>query len=633
MRKSRKIWTLNRAFFACFTVACVAYSPSNAQVGEALPLDDPNAVMEMLISAVKAIEQPATGRGTAMIKIENVGVPFEGKDLTVDFVFKDQKSRVDIFESEAEGRGSRLQAIARSDKGFLNVLQHEVFVDRLEFYPDEVGRDFHPDTFFTFLGGMSLVEWFEYQLDPPEPRVISVELDHDDILHVSVRIHVVVPKRPGRAAKEYDSEGTIRFDTQEGLRPVFFESKSTYSDGSWRARRANLQWAKFGSTWYVSAFECHNLPSNHRHTVGTVKKFSPNVEVSDKEFTLDGMDVPDGMRVNDMIAGVRYRYEAAISLMEDPNRLERAQPAPLERADGGKQEAFLDAQMLIDGWEASYCHIDSYKVRYAKIMLDEKGQNPSYKIARSIHQERIQDGRKFLVRTGDSPQAFDGTGDYAIRSFDGSIGKGYLSDLSGRNPGRGTIYRGLSGKSSEIMNLLGYFLESVPDLANKPTSREGPRWKVLKQQYPLGIPIFLRWYNSALEAEGVKVRPYLESVAGESCHVLELDFKSHSRTYWFAHEKGMLPMKKRLVLGGGKVATKEVKEIVSVTTDTGILWYPRVIMEEQIKGPNYSYTMKVTVDEFVPYFKAPAETFSYVFPNGTRVWDKIKDLRYRIGDN
>ena len=291
--------------------------PCGAREPDKLPLDDPNAVMKMLLSAVKAIEQPATGRGTATMKIENIGAPFEGKDLTVDFAFKDHKSRVDIFESEAEGRGSRLQAIARSDKGFLNVLQHEVFVDRLEFYPDNVGQDFHPDTFFTFLGGMRLVDWFEYQLDPPEPRVISVELDDDGVLRFSVRIHVVLPKRPGRAAKEYDAEDTITFDTQEGLRPVSFEIRVKYSDGSWYARRANLQWAKFGSAWYVSAFECENLPSNHRHTVGTVKKFSPNVEVSDKEFTLDGMDVPDGMRVNDKIAGVHYRYTAPISLMED----------------------------------------------------------------------------------------------------------------------------------------------------------------------------------------------------------------------------------------------------------------------------------------------------------------------------
>ena len=107
-------------------------------------------------------------------------------------------------------------------------------------------------------------------------------------------------------------------------------------------------------------------------------------------------------------------------------------------ADDGKVEAFLDAQMLVDGWEASYCHIDSFKVRCARIMLDEKGQNPSpYKITRSIHQERIQDGSKFLIRTGDSPQAFDGTGYYQVSSFDGSVGRDYRQD---RGQARGRIY-------------------------------------------------------------------------------------------------------------------------------------------------------------------------------------------------
>ena len=302
-------------------------------------------------------------------------------------------------------------------------------------------------------------------------------------------------------------------------------------------------------------------------------------------------------------------------------------------ADDGKEQAFLDAQMLVDGWEASYCYIDSLKVRFTRILLDEKGQNP---IPRQhvpfLQIERIQDGSKFLVRSTHSPQGFDDTDDYSVNSFDGSIGREYWSDVSGRGRGDGTIYRGLRGRSSEAMNLLGEFLESVPDLSSKPTSQEEPQWKVkLKKRYPKGIPVFIKWYNIALEAEGVKVRPYLESVAGESCHVLELSYYGTSRTIWLAHEKGMLPMKRKLVSQSGKVATKEAKEIVSVTTDTGILWYPRVIMGGVIRGRNYSYTTKVTVDEFVPYFKAPAETFSYVFPNETRVWDQIEDLQYRIG--
>jgi len=87
------------------------------------------------------------------------------------------------------------------------------------------------------------------------------------------------------------------------------------------------------------------------------------------------------------------------------------------------------------------------------------------------------------------------------------------------------------------------------------------------------------------------------------------------RRYWVAHEKGMLPMKTMYASSPDRVIqnvmTREVKEIVSVAIETGILWYPRVIMEEATKGPNYSYAIKVTINEFVPHFKAPPETFIY----------------------
>jgi len=302
-------------------------------------------------------------------------------------------------------------------------------------------------------------------------------------------------------------------------------------------------------------------------------------------------------------------------------------------ADDSKEEAFLDAQTLVDGWEASYCNIDSLKLRCTKIVLDEKGQNPrGRRLTQFLHIERIQDGNKFLVRYTSSPQGIDVTDDYNVNSFDGSIGREYLNYPSGQGPDNGTIYQGLRGRGNELMNLLADFLGSTPSLLHSnSTSQEEPLWmEKLKPQYPQGIPVFIEYYNRELETGEVQVHPYLESVAGESCHVLELSNYGASRTYWFAHEKGMLPMKTKYTYNT-KVVTKEAKEITSVTTDTGILWYPRVIMEEHIAGPNHSFTSKLTIDEYVPYFKAPAETFSYVFPNGTRVWDKIQGLQYTIG--
>ncbi len=307
------------------------------------------------------------------------------------------------------------------------------------------------------------------------------------------------------------------------------------------------------------------------------------------------------------------------------------------RANDSKQEAFLDAQMLVDGWEASYCHIDSLKVSGTRILMDEKGHNPLNR--RQIpyyHHERIQDGTKFLVRVAATPQGFDDSADYRANSFDGSIGKEYVNDPDSPLRSTGSVYRGLNNRSIEKDNILADFLQTMPNLFPDPPSGEDEPWKVkLSQQYPLGIPFFLEKYNKALAVGEVNVRPHMETVAGEACHVLELDLRSRIETFWLAHEKGMLPMKTMYVLSPDrvtrKIITKEVKEITSVSTETGILWYPRVIMENSERGTDYSYVIKVIIDEFVPHYKAPPETFSYVFPNGTLVYDKIKDLRYKIG--
>jgi len=219
---------------------------------------------------------------------------------------------VDVFESDRAGGRRRLHAVARSDKASIQVDNIDASIERQELYYNSVGRDFHPDTFFEVLG-YPLTEWLELELETNRADTDrSVEIDSDGILHLWVRAHVVTPR-----GKEYDVETQIWFDTQKELRPVFYERKFKYPDGSWFARQVKLQWARFDSTWYVSAFEYSELPSNHGHVVGTIKNFSTNVEVADEEFTLNGMDVPDGLLVSDSIAGVSYRYGVPLRAVED----------------------------------------------------------------------------------------------------------------------------------------------------------------------------------------------------------------------------------------------------------------------------------------------------------------------------
>ncbi|HUV62868.1 MAG TPA: hypothetical protein VMW24_03165 [Sedimentisphaerales bacterium] len=320
-----RVMRQNPLFGMALVLVSLVCSAACAPLEVALPLDDPNAVMRIVLSSLKAVEQPVTGRGTAVMKIENFFGDLDGKELTMDFAFKDKKSRVDVFESDREHRGSRIRATARSDEVCIQVL-HEVYcIDRPDNYDHAVGWDFHPDTFFQVLGEKSLAKWLQYELENPRPSPdTSIELEDNGILRLSIRAHIVV--RREYDPKEYDVQVTISFDTQKGYRPVFYERKFTNADGSWHAMQAKLQWAKSDSTWYVSAFEYNELPSNHRHTVGKIESFKPNVEVADGEFTLEGMGIVDGMYVDDKVKGLRYWYKSPSHFAADPE-------IPLEEAD------------------------------------------------------------------------------------------------------------------------------------------------------------------------------------------------------------------------------------------------------------------------------------------------------------
>jgi hypothetical protein len=274
---------------------------SYSQVADALPLDDPNAVVRTVLAAVKAIELPAIGRGTATMVTEGYDKDLDGKELIVDFVFKDQKSRRDIFESSDGSRGRRWYAQATSDKFHLNVNPENAAVDRPDSFTRRIPRDFHPEAFMRFMD-TPLAELLEALLKSGVD--LSVTLDGEGILHVGCAGHVVMPAR----GEEYDSALQYSFDTQKGLRPVLYRVTLTYPDKE-DDEINKLRWAKFDSVWYVSHVE-HSVQGENftKNVEFTVKSFDSNPEVSDKEFTLDGLGIPHGMLVFDSVAGVQYRY-------------------------------------------------------------------------------------------------------------------------------------------------------------------------------------------------------------------------------------------------------------------------------------------------------------------------------------
>ena len=68
MREYHILRTACRIFFIAFAITSFVSQTSYSQVAELLPLDDPNAVAQMVLSAMKNIQLPKSGRGTAIMK-------------------------------------------------------------------------------------------------------------------------------------------------------------------------------------------------------------------------------------------------------------------------------------------------------------------------------------------------------------------------------------------------------------------------------------------------------------------------------------------------------------------------------------------------------------------------------------
>ena len=331
----------------------LACSGAYAQAEATLLLSDPNAVMKTVLSSLNALELPAAGRGTAVMKAENSFGNLYDKQLIIDFAFKGNRSRADVFESDGEHRGSRIRATVCTNDTCIRALHQAYSIGRADKYRREVGWDFHPGTFFEVLGEKPLVKWLEYELATPRsPADRSVELDSNGILRLSIRAHVATQRQYD--PKEYDVQATISFDTHKEYRPVLYERKFINADGSWHATQAKLQWARFGTTWYVSEFECNELPSNRRHTVGKIESFEPKAEVADGEFTLEGMGIIDGMYVDDRIKGVKYWYKSPPRFAADPE-------IPLEEADFVGQVRAKAGRDDIDSAAAGVFYLRDYQ--------------------------------------------------------------------------------------------------------------------------------------------------------------------------------------------------------------------------------------------------------------------------------
>jgi hypothetical protein len=262
--------------------------------------------------------------------------------------------------------------------------------------------------------------------------------------------------------------------------------------------------------------------------------------------------------------------------------------------------------------------------------------------------DRVQDGNCFFVRytNAQGSPADVNSGNLGVMSFDGRFRKQYEPWSN-----RGDIFLGLTGAMPEFENpvqgYMGGLLTKMEGIAIPPSlPQDHPSRRVVeqfKQEYPDGVP-GLTFLFMLYQANGnLRVLPELESIRGTWCHVVEMeDLKPKSCTrYWFAHDKGMLPVKHIWEDEGGNYSRMEFLEVASVSTSRGRFWYPKIATRE-FKHDADVVKYELKVDEFIPHIEVAPETFDVDFPDGTKVLyfvryksstqDKDKDKAYVLDE-
>lgn len=267
-------------------------------------------------------------------------------------------------------------------------------------------------------------------------------------------------------------------------------------------------------------------------------------------------------------------------------------------------------------------------VSYSNVLVDYQppASNPDkLPPIKYMQVQRVEDGKRYHIRFSKDKAGFDNSESFQECAFDGRISRNFYAELKD-----GSIFLGLKGTYLERENRL-----------KKYVLLETPTQAYLKDKYPRGAPKFAIHLTLGETYGVITVRPILESVAGQLCHVVELvspgkDHKGIPRQFkelfWLAHDKGMCLMKYQQFWDENLYEEIEVKKVAMAEMDSTPVWYPQKAHLVRINEAGI-VRRELNVTEFVPNVQVDEETFGFDFPPATHVYDKITGLSYKVAPN
>jgi hypothetical protein len=288
--------------------------------------------------------------------------------------------------------------------------------------------------------------------------------------------------------------------------------------------------------------------------------------------------------------------------------------------DSEAPASYLDASELLDLYSSMYSSFHNMSVSYTAYVEEavpapEQPRAFDY-LVRYQRVERVEEGDKYHIRITTDPNGFERSDKTMEHAFDGSVTMEYFP-----RDNVGSIRHGRTGRSVEYKNeLLRYML-------------------LTKTNFDQGTRMGEIFSNGARHIELVvspkgTVRPNLELVFGQWCHVVETHWPGYPKPasiIWFAAEKGGLPMKFEQYDRQGKcTASTLLEKITSVDTPTGQIWYPQegILTFHRNHG---TIKNRFACHELQVNIETNKDTWKFSFPVGTEVIDRIRDITYVVG--
>jgi len=299
------------------------------------------------------------------------------------------------------------------------------------------------------------------------------------------------------------------------------------------------------------------------------------------------------------------------------------------------EAAFLDAESLIEGWKAQYGGIERMHFKLSEKVIDggeskegplKRGDLIKFKMGEMTVDK---DTKRFHLKYSRKEGGLDDPLNIYESAFDGKATKDYWGDSPRK---RGRISPGLRGNPGITEKTLEKYLLHF-NIGYK--QQDGQfKW----------VAFMDRLSDMSKSADNsIVVKQNLEMVSNEKCHVMEVGEKGKPNfKIWFAHGKGMLPMKYQSFIDTGDVFKEIlVTETSKVETETGVTWYPskanltQPFFEQDDSGTsimNGKIKYELEVFKFIPNVELDESTFQFEFPAGTEVRDEVAGgLDYTVG--